>query len=155
MSFRSSDASFLVCTSLLTMERGWSRQSVVNTINLNFPERDMKPEEVLEVLHYIAVVIPDWLEFVTTLNPSSEGFRLTVEFLHAGLLASKSVPPEALNLQGLQLTMGKIIFYARQCAIDQGSLERRSFDRTREGDAFGYVCDEYYHWWDHPGNLGF
>lgn len=130
-------------------------KDIAPTMNLNIPGCRLDSTDVRNFLNYLGRELPEWFALLRAVDTDSEGFRVTFDFLEDGLLAPKTKPPDEITMAGLQRTMGRIIFHARKYAINTGSIKRRSFDRTREGDAFGYTTDEYFQWWDHPGNLGF
>lgn len=127
---------------------------IASGINENLPQCCVTSVHVQNILQHLQREMPAWTRFANELDTDSEGFRVTLEFLDQGLLATKYIPPDEITTEGLQRTMGRIIRYAREYAISTGSIRRRSFDRTREGDESGYGCN-YCDWWDHPGNIGF
>jgi hypothetical protein len=155
MIFQSTDAVLLVCASLITMGPERTLDDIASGINENLPQCCVTSIHVHDILQHLRREIPAWTRFVNLLDTDSEGFRVTLEFLDQGMLATKYIPPDEITMKGLQRTMGRIIRYAREYAISIGSIRRRSFDRARERDESGYGCDDYFHWWDHPGNIGF
>lgn len=155
MVLTSINAATLVCISLLNIAPGFKLGDIAPAINLNFPGVHAELRDVLDMLNYLDEAHPAWADFYQGLDTQSEGFKVTFEFLELGLLAPKTLPADELTSLGLMKTMGRIIFYARQWGIGTGAIERRQHERTPEGDAAGYFCDENYCWWDHPGNFGF
>lgn len=148
------DTTVLVVVSLLDIAPKIPFLAVAPLLNLNLPDCWVTPEDVSLYIKYLTTEIPDWIEFLQVEGTGSEGFRLVFDFLTDGLLGSKAMPAEELTMVGLVKTLGKIIYHARDHAISKGVMQRRSFERTREGDASGYMTDGKFRWWDHPGNIG-
>ena len=149
------NAAVLVCASLLAFALKIEFKDIAATINLNLPGCCLDLDDVQYILGFLSQILPEWVMLLGAVDTDSEGFRVTFDFLEDGLLAPKSMPEEDITMLGLQKTMGRIIFHARKYAINTGSIQKRSFESTQEGDEVGDDTDEYFQWWDHPGNLGF
>lgn len=155
MPIRNFNAPMLVCASLLHLAPKIEFKDIAPTINLNLPGCRFDLYDVQIMLNFLADELPEWVAMLQAVDPDSEGFRVTFAFLEDGLLAPKNVPTDEITMAGLQRTMGRIIFHARKYAINTGSIQKRCFERTQEGDESGYITDENFQWWNHPGNLGF
>lgn len=68
------------------------------------------------------------------LNLEDERSILLKEFLHNGLLAYYTLPPDEITTEGLQRTMTKIFDHAQEHEVSYGTLEPRTFDHTEEID---------------------
>lgn len=155
MSEYTSSTTILVCVSLLSLETHVSKHAIAPAVNLNIPGCRLTINNVNYCLDFLDEEFPDFRKMLEREGRYANSIQVAIEFLADGLLAPKHMPLEELSMVGLQKTLGRIIYYARNYAISQGTIQRRSFDRNREDDAYGYRSDDQYHWWDHPGNLGF
>lgn len=83
------------------------------------------------------------------------GMLWLIEFMKEGGLSRGPMPQHKFTFNGLQRALAGLIGLSRQWAVRQGLSKRRSFNRSREGDAHGYMLNDTYEWWDHPGNSGY
>lgn len=74
--------------------------------------------------------------------------------LDAGLLESESLPDAPITTEGLEITMARIVGQARRRGVENGLFRRRSSERTKRNDEFGYETDNSFLWWHHPSNIG-
>ena len=90
-----------------------------------------------------------WLES----NASNNGGALwLIECMKSGGLAGCRIADREATLYGFVRTFEDLIAIGRRWAVRNGLAKKRSFERTRDGDRFGYGFDSDYPAWDHPGN---
>ena len=154
------DPTMLVCISILNIAPQFGTRDIAPIMNQNFPPSEMNQHDIQNMLDYIVMHLSDWHTLVRTLDPSMESIRILLRFLSAGLMRGRhapfddmSVPDYEMSVQGLQKALSRLIFYARQHGIIQGWLQRRIIPHTNASGQF-YQTDQYFYWWDHPGNLG-
>lgn len=148
------DPTMLVCISLLSTAPQVGTKDIAPIMNHNFPPSELDDEDIRSMLDYLDTQLPDWCTLFRTLNPNLTSIRILLQFLEEGRMKPLPVPFDETSVTGLQRAMGRLIMFARNHAISKGLLQRRSFQRTHEGDRIGYKSDLNFYWWDHPGNLG-
>lgn len=158
MLFQPSDASLIVCTTVLCMTPANITSDMLGTvvaakINGNFPNRRLTATDILDLWTYIHNNLRDWTQFIDELDKDCQGWKILTNHFDYGLLDSESLPDAPITTEGLEVTMARIIRQARQFGVANGSIRRRNFERTRRNDEFGYGTDDSFYWWDHPGNI--
>lgn len=159
MLFQPSDASLIVCTTVLCMPPTNITSDMLGTVvaakvNSNFPNRHLTAKDIRDLWTYIHTNLLDWTQFLRELDKNCQGWKILRDYLDYGLLDSESLPDAPITTEGLEVTMARIIRQARRYGVEKGNFRRRSFERTRRNDEFGYGTDDSFYWWDHPGNIG-
>lgn len=137
MLFNSSDAPLLVVVSIVCINQPDYKnvaEESVTEINKNLPQCCLNINHVRSICAYLYNNMREWTNFVMELDLEDDRSILLKDFLHNGLLAYYTLPPDEITTEGLQRTMTKIFDHAQEHEVSYGTLEPPTFDYTEESD---------------------
>lgn len=155
-SMTANSTTLAVCLSLIRVhDPHRSTDRTVQLLRRNFP--GVTPAWIDHVDHDIHILAPDWMAWLQreqARGKSTGSILWVLEYMKAGGFSRRPLPQYSLCMEGLAATLRDLIILGRRWAVGQRLTLRRSFERNREGDAFGYLTNREHPWYDHPGNTG-
>ena len=124
-----------------------------NILRLNFAH--VTPTLVEDVTDYLHRGVPQWMSWLVQEKNHNGGILWLFEYMKEGGLSRQALPEYECTMGGLAETLKVLLALSRRWAVGQGLSKKRSFERTREGDRYGYGSNSKYPWYDHPGNSGY
>ena len=148
-----------VCLSIARIhgDHYYTQKEIYDIVRLNFA--NASPNLVTNVSDYLDARVPEWKPWLREekykCQNQNGGILWVWEYMKEGGFSRELLPEHECTFEGLKNTLAALIGLSRRWAVGQGLSRRRSFNRSREGDAGGYMSTSEYPWYDHPGNLGY